>query len=229
MWYNLPMEEREIARKLRAQGKTFHDIQVTLGRKISKGTLSYWLKDIKLSAAYMKKYKINVLASLKRGRINSLKKRKLIQNQRANEIQLRCENIISNLDAPTLKIALAFLYLGEGYKWKSHRGLQLGSSSTELIQLYIILLERCYNVARQDLRAYVGHRADQNLLTLQKYWSKALKIPLSHFYKSKPDPRTVGKKTLNKDYHGVCTISCAGTDKQLELEALPRVILSKLH
>lgn len=226
--YNFDMTEKEHAQKLRAEGKTFSDIQEIIGRKIPKGTLSYWLKDVKLPPAYMKTYKENMLKSLARGRINSLANSRKKQEDRMIDIRSACERLLRNIDPKSYKIALSFLYLGEGYKWKSHRGLQLGSSSEELMQLYVLLLEKCYNINRTDLHAFINHRADQNLLTLKRYWSKLLRIPLNNFYQSKADPRTIGKKTNNQNYHGVCVVSCAGTDKQLELETLPKVLLEKL-
>ena len=222
------MTEKEIARKLRAQGKTFGDIQRIIGREIPKGTLSYWLKDVNLPSAYMKVYKKNMLKNLERGRVNSLAYSRKKQEDRMTVIRAMCEEFLSDPDSRIYKVALSFLYLGEGYKWKSHRGLQLGSSSEDLMLLYVYLLEKCFDVQRKDLHAFINYRADQNLLKLKRYWSKILNIPLAHFYRSKPDPRTIGKKTIKKDYHGVCVVSCAGTDKQLELETLPKVLLEKL-
>ena len=222
------MTEKETARKLRAQGKTFGDIQRIIGREIPKGTLSYWLKDVKLPPAYMKAYKENMLKNLARGRINSLAYNKKKQEDRMVAIRKKCEDFLRVPDPQIYKIALSFLYLGEGYKWVGHRGLQLGSSSPELMRLYVLLLEKCYGIDRDVLHASMSYRDDQNLLKLQKYWSKTLGIPLKNFCQSKPDPRTVGKPTLKKDYHGVCIVSCAGTDKQLELETLPKVLLEKL-
>jgi hypothetical protein len=222
------MTEKEIAQKLRAQGKTFGDIQEIIGRKIPKGTLSYWLKDVKLPPAYLKTYKENMLKSLARGRVNSLAYSRKKQEDRMAAIRKNCDEFLRVPDPQIYKIALSFLYLGEGYKWKSHRGLQLGSSSEELMELYVLLLEKCYNVKRMDLHAFINHRADQNLLGLKRYWSKVLEIPLKNFYQSKADPRTIGKKTIKMNYHGVCVVSCAGTDKQLELETLPKVLLKNL-
>ncbi len=122
------------------------------------------------------------------------------------------------------KIALAILYLGEGNKWKSHRGLMLGSSDPDIINLYIKLLKSVYDIPKSAMRVQVLHRADQNFTSLVSFWSETIGLPKEYFYKSKPDPRTIGKPTKNKNYKGVCVISCAGTKIQLELDIVARII-----
>ena len=131
-------------------------------------------------------------------------------------------------DADVLKLLLSMLYLGEGSKWKSHRGLVLGSSNPDIIRLYIRLLNICYGITTEKLKCRVSYRADQDIHVLQTYWSQITSIPLDNFYKTIPDPRTVGKPTKHQDYKGVAVISCAGTHIQLELEMIPKVILKGL-
>ncbi len=120
------------------------------------------------------------------------------------------------------------LHLGEGAKWKSHRGLMLGSSDPDIIRLYIKLLKICYGKKNTDMRCRISYRADQDINELETYWSKITNISRSNFYKTRPDPRTVGKPTKNKDYKGVCVITSSGTDIQLELESIAKIILKNI-
>ena len=122
------------------------------------------------------------------------------------------------------KIALAMLYLGEGAKRRSHRGLMLGSSDPLIATLYIALLERCYDIRKANLKCRISYRADQNIDALENYWSHITGIPRKNFYKTIPDPRTSGKKTIKHNYHGVCVITCRGTDVQLELEQITHLL-----
>ena len=85
------------------------------------------------------------------------------------------------------------LYLGEGAKWKSHRGLQLGNSNPDIMKLDIKLLKDCFGVSPKQLTAIVYYRADQNFSQLVEFWSGITKIPKGSFYKSKPDKRTKNK------------------------------------
>jgi hypothetical protein len=123
------------------------------------------------------------------------------------------------------KIALAMLYLGDGAKWKSHRGLQFGSTDPDIIKIYLRLLKRCYGIEKEKLRARISYRSDQNIEKLTNFWSRITGISKNHFYKTKPDPRTKGRKTRKKDYKGVCVIYCAGTEIQLELDIIARMFL----
>ena len=54
-------------------------------------------------------------------------------------------------------------------------------------------------------------------------WSKATGLNKNQFYKTKPDARTIGKPTRNKNYKGVCVISCAGTKIQVELKEISKM------
>ncbi len=112
------------------------------------------------------------------------------------------------------------LYWGEGSKWQSYRGLSMGSSDIVMIQTYIGLLERCYGLRRADMKCRLILRADQNARALEDAWGEALGIINSNFYKTYVDKRTIGKTTAKIDYKGVCVVSCAGADIQLELAAL---------
>ncbi len=218
--------DRLRAIKLRKQGKTYSEIRREI--KISKGTLSYWSKKITLSPSALvrlKKTQDTHLIQARAHGVVTLRKRQVdfLNNLR----ETVSSNVLKTLNVETLKVALAFLHLGEGAKWKSHRGLQLGSSDPTILLLYTKLLAKCYGIDKSRFRCYICYRADQDLRALKKYWSAVLGISIDRFYESKPDPRTIGKTTKNKDYRGVCIVSCAGTTIQQELELIPSIILDK--
>lgn len=220
---------KEGARRLRRGGKTYSEIMNILRIKVPKSTMAFWCRGVSLPDWYWRK--VNRLNANNLGKaqkaawlVNKEKTERLVR-----ELESRNKGLIKKLnDEDILKMILATLYLGEGAKWKSHRGLNLGSSDPNIIKLYLKLLKRCYKIKTNKLKCRVSHRADQNIKSLNKYWSRITGIPLTNFYKSKPDPRTVGKPTKKKDYKGVCVITCAGTHIQLELEAIPNLILRGL-
>ncbi len=215
-----------IAMKLRRQGLTYSEIQKRLHVKIPKSTLSFWVSDLDLPASYNKKIRILNEHSRKKA-IKA--KRKIFEKQLANLITINDQLTnfaLQNKDVQ--KIILAILYFGEGSKWISHRGLSLGSSDSLIIRLYCKLLRNVYNIDTDVLRARISYRADQDIAELTRFWSKMTGIPKNHFYKTKCDPRTIGKMTKNLEYKGVCVISCAGTRKQLELEIIAKRIAQKM-
>ncbi|MBI2624780.1 MAG: hypothetical protein HYW70_00355 [Candidatus Nealsonbacteria bacterium] len=220
---------RKKVRKLRSTGKTYTEIRQVLGISIPKSTLSNWCHDVILPNWYTAKIRdINHKSFTKAQTMawaSMRRKRELFLNQ----VRREAKWVLKKFNPEGLKIVLAMLYLGEGAKWKGHSGLLLGSSDQTIVLLYISLLEKCYKIKPSQLKCRISYRADQNIHKLEKYWSNITGVPKENFYKTKPDPRTKGKKTKNNDYKGVCVITCAGSHIQLELEEIAKLLLEKLR
>jgi len=211
---------------LRAQGKTYAEIRASLDVTVPKSTLSGWCQDVEMPAWYQAK-------------VDELNKSSLSKAQRILwvSIKLKREKLLADLqsknrhlagrvaDKDVLKMLLSILYLGEGSKSKGRSGLSLGSSDPNIILLYLKLLEKCYDIPRRKLKCRVSYRADQDIRALERYWARTIGIPRSNFYKTIPDPRTVGKPTKNLDYKGVCVIIGGSVAIQLELELIPSILL----
>lgn len=220
---------REKARKLRSKGKTYSEIQKTLGISIPKSTLSDWCQSVVLPDWYKKKIQEFNNKNFKKAQAmahTSIRRKREIY---LNGVRKEASMILKKFNQEGLKVALAMLYLGEGTKWKSHSGLSLGSSDPNIILLYISLLKKCYKIEPQILKCRISYRADQNIDELEEYWSTITGISRENFYKTKPDPRTKGKKTKKLDYKGVCVLICAGAKIQLELEEISKILLKKLR
>lgn len=221
---------REKVRRLRSKGSTYSEIARAINGAVSRSTISLWCRNVRLPESYPGK--LSRIAKESRE-----KARKVLDERATEERRLFAASVSRNNtkllrlikdDPDVQKIALTMLYLGEGAKWKGHRGLMLGSSDPSIVCLYVQLLKLVYAIPKEKLRVSVLYRADQDFNKLRRFWSKTLSIPSRQFYKSKPDPRTVGKPTRNKNYRGVCVITCGGTEKQLELELLSNLIKESL-
>ncbi len=211
-------------KQLRKRGKTYSEIQKIVNRHIPKSTLSYWCKDIPLPLGFQRRIKEYGKFNLNKARTIALAVIKVKREIFLKNLQERNQYLIKKVDRDIQKMLLAILYYCEGAKWKSHSGLQLGSSDPELIKFYLNLLRECYDIDHDRLRCRMGYRADQNIDKLQKFWSKITKVPLNHFFKTKPDPRSIGKKTKKKNYKGVCVVSYGDTKIQLELETIAKIL-----
>lgn len=212
--------------KLRSTGRTYSEIIKAINLNIPKSTLSKWCENVDLPEWYQEKIdrlnNVNLNKAQQYAHAQLQKKRE----ERTAEIKAEAKRVFKNFKKDNLKIILSMLYLGEGAKSQSR--LMLGNSDPNVIVLYLFLLERCYGLDRKNFGCRISYRADQDIHKLEKYWSQQTGIPLSRFYKTKPDPRTIGKKTQNEDYKGVCVITCAGAHIQLELELLSRLLLERL-
>lgn len=203
--------------KLRQKGKTYKEIQKISGINIPKSTISYWCKNVVLPPTYKKRLKEIICINNKRAREKALEVKKWQRNKRLEEIfnqNIHLQNTIKEKDVA--KIALAMLYLGEGSKTRKG-SIMFGNSNSLVISLFLQLLRRCYKIDEKKFRCTVQCRADQNPPDLEKYWSHITKIPLKQFYKTRIDPRTIGKPSKKADYRGVCRIDYFSANILIEL------------
>ncbi len=219
---------RKTVRKLRAKGKTYTEIQQILAVSIPKSTLSSWCQNVILPVWYTDKIRNLNRKSFTKAQAMAWASMRRKRELFLDKVRQEADRVLKKFNLENLKMVLAMLYLGEGAKWKSHSGLSLGSSDSTIILLYISLLEKCYRIKPNQLKCRISYRADQNIRELEKYWSSITGIPKENFYKTKPDPRTKGKKTKKNDYKGVCVITCAGSHIQLELEEIANLLLKKI-
>lgn len=217
------------ARRLRERGFTYHEIQKALGAPIPKSTLSTWCSDIRLTNRQLSRIKLLSDDHLKSARQKANSARIATRQQRDQAFRESAERLVKDIDLRNAKLALAMLYLGEGYKYPAYRGLRLGSSDPAIILLYIRLLGVCYAKRPEQLKCLISYRADQDLNELINFWATLTSIPATNFYRSKPDPRTTNKPTKHVSYKGVAIISCIGTKEQLELSAIATALLGVVN
>ena len=191
---------------LRKQGKTYGEIQKSIGLKIPKSTLSNWCECVSLSFKQRLKIKDKIILNASKGRALALEVNRAKRNEYLNSVKNRVVHLKNRIDDKNVaKIAIAMLYLGEGSK--GNRGaLMFGNSDPKTINLFLKLFRACYDIDENKFRCTLLCRADQNIKKLEKFWSITTKIPLDKFYKARIDPRTIGKKSKKPEYKGVCRI-----------------------
>lgn len=215
---------KDKARKLRSNGKTYLEIRNELGTDIPKSTLSFWCKDVNLPEEYKDKIRGLVIKNAEKGRrvamiVNRIKREKYLTSL------LDKNNHLAGMlkDKDVAKIALSILYLGEGGK-RQRGSLVLGNSDPFIISLFLYLLRHCYNIDEKKLRCTVQCRADQNIIELEKFWSGITKVSYKQFYKTRIDPRTIGKESRKLDYKGVCRIDYFSAEVFTELMQIPKIV-----
>lgn len=218
-------ELKEKVKNLRRKGKTYLEINKILNISLPKSTISYWCVDIDLPLGFQRKIRDYNKFHLVKARKIALEKKKVIRKNYFNEINARNGHLRDLLrDKNVAKIALAVLFLGEGFKNPKRGSLAFGNSDSLTISLFLFLLRHCYDIDERKFRCTLQCRADQNIRKLEKFWSKATGIPLAQFYKARIDPRTIGKPSKNLDYKGVCRIDYFSSDIFYEILSIPRII-----
>lgn len=199
---------------LRKQGKSIRDIEKSLG--ISRSTLSGWLKNIKLTILQS-----NSLKNKHKKALVKARKKAIIWHNQQKENRLKfaeneAEKTLSkiNYSKENIELALALLYLGEGFKKSPKTGM--GNSDPILLKFFLKIMLNIYKVSIEKIRFELHIRADQNPELIKQYWSKELNAPLNKFKSISIDKRTIGKSTY-PDYKGVCVIDCSNIAIQRKL------------
>jgi hypothetical protein len=217
------IEEKVV--ELRKEGRTYSEIKKILRTDVSKSTLSYWCKDIRLSKESQDRIQEIIRKNREKARATALITNKIKRDRYLKSIIIRnkyLRKVIRNKD--TAKIALAMLYLSEGSKDLKRGSIMFGNSDPLIISLFLRLLRKCYRIDENKFRCTLQCRADQNIKRLEKFWSKATNVPLSQFYKARIDYRTLGKPSKKSDYKGVCRIDYFSAEIFIELMQVAKII-----
>ncbi|PJC65285.1 MAG: hypothetical protein CO020_01420, partial [Candidatus Colwellbacteria bacterium CG_4_9_14_0_2_um_filter_50_12] len=170
------LKDRQKAIALRLEGKSYSEIKNIIG--VTKGTLSYWLKDYPLSEE-----RIRELRDLNPRRIERYRetrrrnKEKILNRTYRNE-----KRLIFPLSKRDLFIAGLFLYWGEGGKTKEAE-LILSNTNPAMIKFFVSWSEKCLGVDREKLKIKLHLYKDMDIKKEFDFWSRELKINKSQFVK----------------------------------------------
>lgn len=197
------LAKKELAIKLRKQGKSYRDIEKEIG--VNRSTLSGWLKNIELTEKQKSKLNNNWLNALVRARKEAALVHKKDRAERIEKIKQEVEFFLKDIkiDKKTGELLMAAFYLAEGGKTESN--FVIANSNPQILQGIINLHRYLYNLDETKFRCCLHLRKDQDEKKLKSFWSKLLKIPENKFTKTQFDKRTV-KKTY-EDYKGVCVVN----------------------
>lgn len=129
-----------------------------------------------------------------------------------------------NFDTETIELALALLYLGEGFKKVVKTGM--GNSDPLILKFFLQVMLKVYKVDIEKIRFDLHLRHDQNPEEMKKYWAKELHAPLHRFKNVFIDKRTKNNPTY-PDYKGVCMVDCAHVAIQRKLVYIGRKFCEK--
>ena len=218
---------KQKVRNLRAKGWSLGEISLKI--KIPKNTLSGWVRDIHLTPKQRRRIKQKIIVSGAIGRQLAVKaNREKIEKWKQNIInKVRHFEKFPLKKAGIGKLICGLLYLCEGAKYPSTRGLIFGNSDPMVICCFLGLLRRFFAIKEDKLRCRVMYRWDQDNRRLERYWSNVTAIPLKQFFKTKPDARTKNKPTRKVNYREVCAIQYSDTTLQFTLQAIGETIIKK--
>jgi transcriptional regulator with XRE-family HTH domain len=203
-------KEREKAIALRKEKQMSYG-QIKKILKVSKSTLSYWLRNYPLSEKRIKELQRKGWekseTSRERFRITMRKKKE----ERLKKFYKEQRKIIFPFNKREFFLAGLFLYWGEGSK--THPGeLSISNTNPSIIKFFISWLTNSLNVPKEKLRVQLHLYRDMNIRKEIQFWSKILNLPLSQF--NKPYIKKSSTNRINHKGgfgHGTCNVTIGNT------------------
>ena len=220
------IELKAKAIKLRRHGLSIKKVEKKLG--VPRSTLSGWFKNVELSPQHKEQLHNDWKNALVKARQKAIEWHTSEKKKRLLTAEKEAFDVLSKINtghSEIIDLALAILYLGEGFK--TTVGIGIGNSDPLLLRFFISALKKNYNFPISAIKCELHLRADQNPALIKRYWSKELEIPLTNFTTITFDKRTVGSPTY-ATYKGVCALRCGHAAIQRKLLYLSKMFLQKV-
>lgn len=200
-WFGLKPK----ALSLRRRGKSIRYIEAHLG--IPRSTLSGWFRNIKLTRLQYKVLNEKHRESLVKARKIAVTWHNKQKSDRLKFAENEATKTLLKIPRKNeiVELALALLYLGEGFKKSPRTGM--GNSDPLLLKFFLKTVTTIYKLDIKKIKFDIHIRADQNSNLIKKYWAHELDVPIKQFRHTATDKRTSGRKTY-ADHKGVCVIDC---------------------
>jgi len=197
-------EERERAIALRKEKQMSYG-QIKKILRVSKSTLSLWLRNYPLPEEKIKELQKNEAVIEK---IRSTKRKK--REKRLREIYRVQRRLILPLKKQEFFLLGLGLYWGEGTKSKTD-GLIISNTDPSVINFFICWLNKSLGVPREKMRVQLHLYNDMNVGEEVEYWTKILNLPPKQF--ARPYIKKTSIKRINHKGgfgHGTCNLRIGG-------------------
>lgn len=202
----MKLKEKIKAIKLRKMGESYGEILKKIN--VAKGTLSVWLRDIKLTPEQKKR----LYETLRRK--NAYKGAKVQQEKRikrTKEIVARAKKEARNLVKNPLFLAGLMLYWAEGTKSDTREKVSFSNSDPAMIKFMMKWFRKICKVSEERFRIGLHIHTLHCRKDVENYWSKITNIPMEQFHKTQIKPTSL-RHRKNKLYNGTCAITICNKD-----------------
>ncbi|MBU1255434.1 hypothetical protein KKE74_01450 [Patescibacteria group bacterium] len=175
-------KEKIKAEELRKQGQSIKEIAKKL--KVSKGSVSLWCRDIKLTKKQIKKLEQRMIKGGHKGRLKGAKVMKERRLERIKCLKKEALKEIGSINKRDLFVIGIGLYWGEGSK--TDNKISFHNSDPMIIKFIMRWFKECFQLPKERFTAYViiNEIHKNRLDKVEKYWSKITKIPSNQFRKT---------------------------------------------
>ena len=201
-------KERDIAIKLRQEGKTYSEILNIV--PVAKSTLALWLHSVKLAKRQKQRITKERLEGSRRG--GEAKKKQRIEKQ--NKIFLETKSDIKNISKYEFFLIGVCLYWAEGSKEKEYRpgsGVAFSNMDPRMIILFLKWLDKICKIPKDmigfEITVHASH--EKGINEIKQFWSQVTSFPVesfSHVYLKRSKIKKTNRKNTGEKYHGVLKI-----------------------
>lgn len=133
-------------------------------------------------------------------------------------IDVDCLDKIDTKSPDACRLLASILYWCEGSKYPATNAVVFVNSDRKLVNVFITLLRRCYQIDESKFRVHLQIHESDNYHELLFIWSNELNIPASQFMKPTKTRKRFGKH--RSVYEGTCTLKYFDYKIQLRLIGL---------
>jgi len=195
--------------KLRLSGKSYGEIAKILD--VSKGSLSLWFKNLKLTVAAKKLLEDKIRIARERGLFENNRRRTQsikIENQKTRQSSAKDIKLFSKKD---LLLIGAALYWAEGYNRQENTSspyVSFGNSDSNMVGLFLRFLREIMRVPEEKMRPIIQVHQNVNIKLAVNFWAKVSNIPQKRFRVTHQTSRaSKGRRPYNSLPYGTFKIN----------------------
>jgi len=219
----MKLKEKIKAIRLRKMGKSYGEILKKVD--VSRGTLSVWLRDIKLTS----KQKEGLYKTLRRK--NAYKGAKAQQEKRikrTKQIVIEARKEVKDLTKNPLFLAGLMLYWAEGDKSDEREKVKFSNSDPSMIMFMMEWFRKICKVPENKFRICLHIHELHCRKDIKEYWSRIAGVPFSQFHKTQIKPTSL-KQRKNKLYNGTCAVTIYDKDLFRRIKGWRLEFLKKMN
>ncbi len=196
----MKLQEKFLAIKLRKKGRSYSEIRKKI--KVSKSTLTSWLRDIELSPGQKERLFVTLRQQngYRLARLNRNKKKRETERIIA-EAKTQLPLLFNN----PLFISGLMLYWAEGDKSDEREVVKFSNSDSRMIAFMMRWFREICKIDNSKFRAAIHIHELHCRARIENYWSGITGIPKEQFHKTQIKPTSLGQRR-NKLYDGTCAV-----------------------
>jgi hypothetical protein len=202
--------DKKIAINLRKTGQSY--LQISQALDVPKSTLSYWLKNIKISNRAQEKISKRAYFKSVEALIKRNKNQTVVADLKAQAILKESTAEAKRLVNDKLFVAGVSLYWAEGYKkgayGSKYKSVDFTNSDPEMIKIMMKFFRKFCKINEDKFKLLLMAHPNINIDKTISFWSDITKLPRSQFTKTQTaiSKSSKFKRPINSLLHGTIHI-----------------------